>query len=221
MKKELPLLAAITLATGCLLYDNHLSRLDGLILVVALIITMMTIHSWQKQPDSAQDTSADAESDSATPDMPQLRATVILALSLLVLLFSSKMLVWAATEIALGFGVSELTIGLTIVAIGTSLPELAACVASALKKHHDLAIGNIIGSNIFNLLAVMAVPGLVAPMTIDTTVFNRDFPIMAGLTILLALLTMIGKRPIILGRTSGALFLLCYLAYSGLIFLQS
>ena len=116
---------------------------------------------------------------------------------------------------------SELTIGLTVVAIGTSLPELAASVASALKKHHDMAIGNIIGSNIFNLLAVMAVPGLVSPMSIDPSAFVRDYPIMTALTILLVVLTLIGKRPKVLGKTSGALLLGCYIAYSLLIFFQS
>ena len=153
--------------------------------------------------------------------MPQGKALFALIGGLAVLLASSNLLVWAATEIARGLGVSELAIGLTVVAIGTSLPELAASVASALKKHHDMAIGNIIGSNIFNLLAVMAVPGLVSPMNIDPSAFARDYPIMTALTILLVVLTLIGKRPKILGKTSGALLLGCYIAYSLLIFFQS
>ncbi len=220
-KRELPLLTVITLATGVLIYDGFLSRPDGLLLIVALVLTLITIHKWQKQTGASDESSAEQECEEEIPDMPQGKATLNLLIGLAVLLGSSRMLVWSATEIALGFGVSELTIGLTIVAIGTSLPELAASITSALKKHHDMAIGNIIGSNIFNLLAVMAVPGIVAPMSMDPTVFDRDFPIMAGLTIVLAIMTLAGKHPKTLGRMAGVFLLACYLGYSLLIFYQA
>ena len=221
MKKELPLLAVITIASGALIHDNYIGFAEGIVMIISLVITMMIFNHWQKQPDANEITSAGEESEEAIQDMPQGKALFALIGGLAVLLASSNLLVWAATEIARGLGVSELAIGLTVVAIGTSLPELAASVASALKKHHDMAIGNIIGSNIFNLLAVMAVPGLVSPMSIDPSAFARDYPIMTALTILLVVLTLIGKRPKILGKTSGALLLGCYIAYSLLIFFQS
>ncbi|MCL6268889.1 calcium/sodium antiporter [Sansalvadorimonas sp. 2012CJ34-2] len=221
-KRELPLLTVITLATGVLIYDQFLSRPDGIILIVALVVTLFIIHKWQQQNRRPEDeVAASQECDEEIPELSQGKASLNLAVGLVVLLVSSRMLVWSATEIALWFGVSELTIGLTVVAIGTSLPELAASITSALKKHHDMAIGNVIGSNIFNLLAVMAVPGLVAPMSIDPTVFGRDFPIMAGLTILLAIMTLVGKTPKVLGRPSGFLLLGCYIAYTLLILFQA
>ncbi|WP_281646652.1 calcium/sodium antiporter [Parendozoicomonas sp. Alg238-R29] len=217
MKKELPLLAMITITSGFMMYDNYIGFFEGVVMVCALIITLLIFNHWQKQPDVGETTSVGQESDEDIPDIPQGKAFFVLVTGLAVLLASSRMLVWAATEIALELGMSELTIGLTVVAIGTSLPELAACIASALKKHHDMAIGNIIGSNIFNLLAVMAVPGLVSPMAIDPSAFARDYPIMTGLTLLLVALTLIGKRPKVIGRISGTLLLACYIAYSLLI----
>ena len=217
MKKELPLLAGITIASGILLYDNRIAFSEGLLMVAGLIGTMALIHHWQKQPVTQAITTVGEESDDEIPEIPQKKATFILIGSLLILLGSSRMLVWAATDIARGMGISELTIGLTVVAIGTSLPELAACVASALKKHHDMVMGNIIGSNIFNLLAVMAVPGLVAPVTIDPTAFSRDYPIMTGITLLLIILTLAGKRPHTLTRTAGVILFACYLSYSAFV----
>ncbi len=221
MKKELPLLAAITIASGALLYDNYLGFWEGVAMIVGLVATMMIISRWQKQPEADKLTTAGTESDEEIPDLSQGKAALILLGSLIVLLASSRLLVWAATYIARDMGISELTIGLTVVAIGTSLPELAASVASALKKHHDMAIGNIIGSNIFNLLAVMAVPGLVAPVAIDPMAFTRDYPIMTGMTLLLVFMTLVGKRPRILGRISGLILFSCYIAYSALILLTS
>ena len=146
--------------------------------------------------------------------MKQGKATLILVGSLLLLVVSSRVLVWSATTIAQYFGVSELTIGLTVVAVGTSLPELAASVASALKKHPDIALGNIVGSNIFNLLTVMAVPGLVGDSTISPSAFTRDYPVMCAMTTLLMVLVFAGKKPRILGRISGITLCAAYIAYT-------
>ena len=215
MKKELPLLAGITVISGALLFDNYIGFMEGLVMVGGLIVTMVVINRWQNAPNTEQITSAGEESTEDIPDIPQWKATLILLGSLLLLLGSSRMLVWAATEIATGLGVSELIIGLTVVAVGTSLPELAACIASALKKHHDMAMGNIVGSNIFNLLAVMAIPGLVAPISVDPSAFSRDYMVMTGITLLLVVLTLLGKKPRVLGRGTGLILFTCYLAYSG------
>jgi cation:H+ antiporter len=121
------------------------------------------------------------------PDMSKGRAALWFAIGLAVLIGSAELLVYGAETTALAFGVSPLIVGLTVIAIGTSLPELAASIMSALKGHHDIALGNIVGSNIFNLLAVMAVPGLINTTQIDPAAFSRDFVSMAGLTLLLAL----------------------------------
>ena len=134
---------------------------------------------------------------------------------------SSKMLVWGATSIAQAFGISDLIIGLTIVAIGTSLPELAASVASALKGHHDIAIGNIIGSNIFNLLAVLPIPGLIAPLIIDSAVIERDYMTMLGLTIGLVVIIGLSFRRGVIPRFTGVILLAAYIAYMALLYIQS
>ena len=139
-------------------------------------------------------------------------------MGLVLLIATSQLLVWGAKEVATALGISELVIGLTVVAVGTSLPELAATVASAIKGHHDMAIGNILGSNLFNLLAVMAIPGIIAPIELSPEVFYRDYLAMTGLTLLLA--TMLYLHRILwnrashsIGRFEGSLLLLGYAAY--------
>ena len=214
MSKELPLLVGITVISGAVIYDNLINFLDGILLITALVITMVLIHYWQKQPSDAAFSTIGEEEEAEIPEMKQGKATLILIGSLLLLLGSSRVLVWSATSIAQYFGVSELTIGLTVVAIGTSLPELAASVASALRKHPDMALGNIIGSNMFNLLAVMAVPGLVGESTINPSAFTRDYPVMCAITILLMVLVLAGKKPRTLGRISGITLCAAYIAYT-------
>ena len=214
MSKELPLLVGITVISGAVIYDNLINFLDGILLITALVITMVLIHYWQKQPSDVAFSTIGEEEEAEIPEMKQGKATLILIGSLLLLLSSSRVLVWSATTIAQYFGVSELTIGLTVVAIGTSLPELAASVASALRKHPDMALGNIIGSNMFNLLAVMAVPGLVGESTINPSAFTRDYPVMCAVTILLMVLVLAGKKPRTLGRISGITLCTAYIAYT-------
>ena len=214
MSKELPLLVGITVISGAVIYDNLINFLDGILLITALVITMVLIHYWQKQPSDVAFSTIGEEEEAEIPEMKQGKATLILIGSLLLLLSSSRVLVWSATTIAQHFGVSELTIGLTVVAIGTSLPELAASVASALRKHPDMALGNIIGSNMFNLLAVMAVPGLVGESTINPSAFTRDYPVMCAVTILLMVLVLAGKKPRTLGRISGITLCTAYIAYT-------
>jgi len=122
-------------------------------------------------------------------------------------------LVWGAVNIAQAVGISDLVIGLTIVAIGTSLPELAASVMSALKKEHDLAIGNIIGSNMFNLLGVLSLPGIISPGIFAPEVLLRDFPVMAALSLLLFAAAYSWKGPGRINRLEGAALLSCFIAY--------
>ena len=148
--------------------------------------------------------------------MSQKAAISWLVLGLILLVASSRLLVWGAVDIAQAFGVSDLIIGLTIVAIGTSLPELASSIVAIRKNQHDLAIGNVIGSNLFNTLAVVGLAGLISPMTVASEVINRDFMVMIGLTLLLFVLGYGFKgRAGRLNRYAGALLLLIYVAYSG------
>ena len=154
------------------------------------------------------------------PEMQTPRALFWLATGLIVLLGSAQALVWAATDIAEYLGVSELVIGLTVVAVGTSLPELAATVGSALKGHPDIAIGNVVGSNILNILAVLAVPALVHPTILEAVVLWRDFGMMFALTMLLVLFAYgMGSRAIIT-RFEGGVLLLAWVGYNYLLYHQ-
>lgn len=163
-KCEIPLLLAITLLASACIMNGLLSPLDSLVLLSTLFLTLYLMFRWQKHhPD--EPLIEGEESD--VPELSTRKAWFYLISGLLFLLGSSQLLVWGATELARLFGISELVIGLTIVAIGTSLPELAASVASALKGHHDIALGNIVGSNMFNLLAVLPMPGLFAAGNIN------------------------------------------------------
>ncbi|TCO76224.1 calcium/sodium antiporter [Chromatocurvus halotolerans] len=187
---ELPTLLLVTAGTGLLLLDRQLSRIDGMLMIGGLCLILL-------QMIRAQSTDAGilSEAEEETlPDMSNLRAWLAFSAGLALLIGSSRLLVWGATDIAARVGVSELVIGLTVVAVGTSLPELAATMASALKRHTDIAIGNIIGSNLFNLLAVMPIPGLLDPLVISENVIYRDYPVMTGATVLLALAIYTGSR---------------------------
>ena len=166
------------------------------------------------------------EAQEEQEEIPELKtsiATLWFMVGLATLLLGSELLVDGATRIASAFGVSELVIGLTVVAVGTSLPELATSVISALRGHHDIALGNIFGSNLFNLLAVMSMPGIIAPLTLQPEVFTRDFIAMALLTVLLIVAIFLSlrfnKKPDNsqssgrLGRRFGVLLLVLYGAY--------
>ncbi|EAR61066.1 calcium/sodium antiporter [Neptuniibacter caesariensis] len=212
LKKELPLLLGVTLLAGILLFDLQLNQLDGVILLIALGVCLYLFNRFQKSaPDD------ELSEDEELPELETRQALFWLIVGLTILAVSSRMLVWGATEIALSLGVSKLVIGLTIVAIGTSLPELAASVASALKNHHDIAIGNVVGSNIFNLLAVMAIPGLISPIGVDAVVLQRDYIAMLGLTFALMAFALWQKPPSI-NRFEGSLLTAAYAAYLFLLY---
>ncbi len=180
LTQEIPILLLITALAGVLLYDSQLVTWEGAVLAGSLIPLMwLMIRTKQKQPSPE-------EEDSEIPDMETLTAAFWFIAGLSVLIGSSELLVWGAKNTAEHFGVSPLVIGLTVIAVGTSLPELAASAISAIKGHHDIALGNIIGSNIFNILAVMSVPGLFGPTVMEAEVFIRDYLSMAGITLFLA-----------------------------------
>ena len=213
LKKELPLLLGVTILAGVLIFDLHLGPLDGIILLMTLGVCLYLFSRFQK--NAPQDALADDEEE--LPSLENRKAIFWLIIGLVILACSSKMLVWGASEIAYSLGVSKLVVGLTIVAIGTSLPELAASVASALKNHHDIAIGNVVGSNIFNLVAVMAIPGLIAPIGMDEIVFQRDYVAMLGLTFLLLAFALWQKPPSI-SRFEGGILASAYAGYLVLLY---
>ena len=142
------------------------------------------------------------------------RALFWLGLGLLVLVLSSRLLVWGAVAIAQTLGVSDAVIGLTVVAIGTSLPELASCIAAARKGEDDIALGNVLGSSLFNTLAVVGLAGAIAPMDIEPALLTRDLPMMAGLTVLLFVMGWDFKGPGRINRVEGGLLVGVYLAYT-------
>ncbi|WP_163560180.1 calcium/sodium antiporter [Halomonas sp. NO4] len=205
VRRELPLLLGATGLAGYALANGHLDRLDGVLLLLLLAFSLW----WLVRADTP-----DAQADDAIPGMPLGQALLWLAITLAIMLASSRALVWGASELARGLGISELVIGLTVVAIGTSLPELAACIASALKRQHGLVIGNVLGSNLFNMLAVVPIPALLAPGASDPAASARDYPVMLALTLALGALLLWQRRGRV-GRLAGGAFLATYLLYLG------
>lgn len=220
VKREMPILLAITLAAIFLLWDLRLSFLDGVILFVAMFIMLaFTIYE-------AKSNSGDELPQEILDEMPEVvsksEAIKWLLLGAIILIGSSRVLVWGAVEVAQFCGISDHVIGLTIVAIGTSLPELAATIAASRKKEFDLAIGNIIGSNIFNLLGVLGIAGLIGPTNFDMVLVSQDSMVMLALTVALIIFSIAWKkdRASIICRAEGAILLLGYLAYMGWLLYQ-
>jgi len=214
LKVEFPILLGATILASILICDGSLEFYDGIGLLIILIVSLVALAKLQKAPIE------DLEEIEECKSLSARKAYTLLFVSILLLVASSKLLVWGAVGIATELGVSNLIIGLTIVAIGTSLPELAASIASALKGHHDLALGNIIGSNLFNLLAVLAIPAFIqstnqAGIPISDTLIYRDYALMLALTFGLAAIAylkhLLKKDDI--GKIIGSLLLTLYFAY--------
>ncbi len=223
LKKELPLVLIAGLVSWYLLSDGEFSRLDGAILLSGLFATIAWMIYTSKKVGSEDDPLLAEVAEEIPPEMPFKKALLWMVAGLLLLMLSSKMLVWGASGIATSLGISDLIIGLTIVAIGTSLPELAATISSARKGETDLAIGNIVGSNLFNTLGVLAIPALIAPSTVSDPVLSRDMPIMIALTVLLIIFG-IGCYKAARYRIvfwNGAIFLGLFIAYEGLLYYQT
>ena len=218
IRKELPLLLVLTLIAGAQLLDGKLSRLDGWVLlgVFAAVMGWSTYQGYQGKEDPQ---AGDTETEMIAHPMPLKSAIIWLVVGLVLLIVSSRILVWGAVTIAQSLGISDLIIGLTIVAIGTSLPELASALAAVKKNEHDLILGNILGSGIFNILAVVGLAAVIEPLSVAPEVLYRDWTLMFGLT--LALLVMgfglTGWRKLI-SRVDGALLLLVYVGYTGYLF---
>lgn len=218
LTQEIPVLLFITALAGVFLYDGQLAHWEGIVLLalIPVLITLMIFYK-KNHPN-------DAEEGEDIPDLTTLAAIGWFVAGLAILIISSKILVSGAQDIAIFFGVSPLIIGLTVIALGTSLPELAASIMSAIKGHHDIALGNIVGSNIFNLLAVMSIPGVIGISALGKEVFLRDYAVMAGITLLLCAAVAVDfylkRKDEIghLGKMIGLCLLACYIGYYALIF---
>lgn len=213
MRKELPILALITLLAFWQLWDGMLSFVDALV----LIAVFLGLLAWSIRQGMTRKTDAmgiEVEAELKVHDMPVRKAVLWLIVGLLLLIVSSRVLVWGAVDLASAFGVSDLIIGLTIVAVGTSLPELASSVIAARKGEHDLALGNILGSNLFNTLAVVGIAGLISPMAVAPEVLSRDLVVMAALTLSLFALGYGFRGPGRINRIEGGLLLACFVGYT-------
>lgn len=213
LRKELPILTGITILAAWQLWDGEITRIDALVLL-GVFAGLMAWTIWQGMRKNADALSSEIEQELEVHAMPLSRAVVWLAVGLILLIVSSRILVWGAVEIAHGFGVSDLIIGLTIVAVGTSLPELASSIIAARKGEHDIALGNILGSNLFNTLAVVGIAGTIHPMVVGPEVFSRDVMVMAALTASLFIIGYGFRGPGRINRFEGAALLTCYVGYT-------
>jgi len=204
LRKELPLLAAVTLLAAWQTRDGQINRIDGLILLV-LFGVLMSWTLWQGTRKKADAFADQMAQELEIRDMSIHRAISWLGVGLLLLIVSSRMLVWSAVEIANRFGLSDLIVGLTIVAIGTSLPELASSIIAIRKNEHDIALGNVLGSNLFNTLAVVGIAGTIHPMVVGAEVLSRDILVMGLLTLSLFIVGYgFRARPGRINRLEGA-----------------
>ncbi|MCQ8104280.1 calcium/sodium antiporter [Methylomonas sp. SURF-2] len=214
LKKELPILLLVTLFAFAQLHDGEFSRLDGVLelILFAGVMAWMTVQGMKQHRADSFEQEIEAELDAHA--MSAFQAWLWLIAGLVLLVVSSRMLVWGAVSIATDLGVSDLIIGLTVVAIGTSLPELASSVMAARKGEHDLAVGNIIGSNLFNTLAVVGVAGAIQPMTIPAEIISRDWPLMTLLTLALFAMAYDRNGNGSINRWEGGILLATYTAYT-------
>ncbi|MDX1505375.1 MAG: calcium/sodium antiporter [Spongiibacter sp.] len=217
--REIPLLMLVMIIGYVLLRDGVLDFIDGAVLLTGFGLVILR-QLWEAKHSRGD--AIEAEFEAEIPrDMTLPVALGWLLLGLILLMGSARILVWSAVELATAFGVSDLVIGLTVVAIGTSLPELAASVAAARKNEHDIAIGNVVGSNLFNLLGVMALPGVIAPGPVDAAVISRDYPLMLGLTALFYLVAFGPRKERRIRRAEGGMLVVIYFAYLGYLLVDS
>ena len=215
IRKEMPLLIAVMLLTGVMLFDGWISRWEALVLLVALVLFIgVSIVRSRGQADDPLVKEV-AETLDSKP-MSRGKALMWTLVGLILLIVSSRLLVWGAVEIAVGFGVSDLIIGLTVVAIGTSLPELASSISALRRKEHDMVLGNVVGSNLFNSLAVVGLAGVIHPIEAGREVLVRDWSVMTGMTLLMVLFAFSWRgRPRRINRLEGGFLLALFLAYTG------
>ncbi|HIF9165557.1 TPA: calcium/sodium antiporter [Photobacterium damselae] len=216
IRRELPLMLVVTLIAGALLWDNYLGFAEGVLLLVLFVLFLLAMLYISKKAKQEGDVMVDEQESEIPQNVSNTASFIWIIVGLALLLYSSDMVVESAVTIAKYYGMSDLVIGLTIIAVGTSLPELAASVASVLKGEDDMAVGNIIGSNVFNILAVMGIPGILNPSAISPLAMGRDFYVMLGVSVLLLIMAL-GKNHRI-NRVEGGILLICFIAYQAYLF---
>lgn len=212
LAKELPILFGVTLFAGYQLIDGKLTKTDGwvLLLVFGALMAWTIIQGFRSHNDNLN---AEMESKLNAYTISLKPALIWLFGGLILLVAGSRILVWGAVEIAKGLGISDLVIGLTVVALGTSLPELASSLVAVHRKEHDIALGNVIGSNLFNTLAVVGIAGVINPITISTEILSRDFLFMTILTFSLFVIGYGFRGPGRINRYEGAILVTSYAGY--------
>jgi len=214
LKKEWVYLMISTLVAGWLLLDGHLGFMDGLTLLGLLILFLFYVYR-----ESKKNYHYELEEAQIKPSKQEKGKTwFLLFISLVVLLTSARLIVWGGTTLAIEFGVTDLIIGLTVVALGTSLPELAVSISSAFKKQHEMVVGNIIGSNLFNTVGVLAIPGIIMPFDIPNEAMSRDYPFMLLLTVLLFISAYKFKKEGTIKRFEGVIMIASLCIYLYLLF---
>lgn len=214
LRLELPVLVLVTLFAGILLLNGFLSRLDGLLLLLVFVALLCwsLVAAVKHQNDSL---GREVSHELAGYTLSRRQAWFWLGVGLVMLLVSSQVLVWGSVQIARGLGVSELVIGLTVLAVGTSLPELVSSLVAMGKGEHDLALGNIIGSNLFNTLGVVGIAATIHPLAVEPPVLTRDWPLMAALTLALVAAAWGFRGPGRINRLEGGLLVLVFILYMG------
>ncbi|MDZ7645123.1 MAG: calcium/sodium antiporter [Woeseiaceae bacterium] len=220
LRREMPALLAVTLLTVSLCLDSYLSRIDGLVLLTGLVIVMVWLARLGMQSTRSDPLRSDYEAE--IPQNVSMGAAIAwLAVGLGTLLFGADLLVDGAIEIAREFGVSEVVIGITLVAIGTSLPELAVSVVSALKGEYGLAIGNVVGSNIFNLLAVIGTAAVIQPAALPPSVLSLHIFVMVAFTLVLFAVTYEHERRGTVNRFEGFCLVVAFISYISYVVVQN
>lgn len=215
LRKELPILLLVTALAVWQLWDGSITRTDGIVLlaVFAVLMTWTVRVGMRRKPDTLGE---EVAQELTGADIPLRRGILWLVVGLVLLVVSSRILVWGAVVVAQAFEVSDLVIGLTVIAIGTSLPELAASLVAVRRGEHDIALGNILGSNLFNTLAVVGIAGTITPVTVGPEVLTRDVLVMVVLSVSLFFMGYgIRGRPGRINRFEGLALLACYVGYMG------
>ena len=223
IKREIPLILVVTAIATYMLANSNFSFNEGLILIIGFVLYIATllVVTLRRSKQNPIDDKMVLEAEQEVPDGVSTNHSVIwLVVGMILLPLSASFLVDSSIFIAKAFGISDLVIGLTVIAIGTSLPELAASIMSIIKKEDDLALGNIIGSNIFNILAVLSLAGLIAPGDIDNAAAVRDAPFMLATTFLLFILCFSRSGKFRITRAKGLLLLAVFIGYQVLLFSQ-
>ncbi len=218
LRREFPLMIAVTLLAGAIMWNNHLGFYEGVLLFGLFAVFILAMLKISRNEQKNNDVLLTEQESEVPEGVSNPKAIVWVVIGLILLPISAQLLVDNAVVIAKYFGMSDLVIGLTIIAIGTSLPELAASLAGVLKGEDDMAVGNIVGSNVFNILAVMGIPGILNPSMLSEHAMGRDFWVMLGVSIMLVIMALGKSRSI--NRIEGSILFVSFLAYQTYLFMN-